>query len=305
MFLSIIAETCGGVAMCFHSQGVASNLLLNARSELPMTPARAALCLQEDFGFPGWGTILSPEKDLPARISTQAELSGNEYILRGLKTFVYSIENVEAFAVLARLDDKWACFIVPSDVQGLSLHSTGVRTGLRACNLYDVEFRDVKVPANFRIDDGDGLEFFLRAYCLNLLGLSAIAVGIARGAVNSAKKYASERYQGGKMIEEHPAIKMLIADSDARMQISEAGVLSNMRLNPGLVKSLKSAAMTKLNVLEQCSQAVTDSLQTFGGYGYMDDFGMSKRLRDIAVLKSASGAPHYLKQLIFDIDKQG
>jgi alkylation response protein AidB-like acyl-CoA dehydrogenase len=57
--------------------------------------------------------------------------------------------------------------------------------------------------------------------------------------------------------------------------------------------------------MELCSRAVTDCLQTFGGYGYMEDFGMEKRLRDVTVLKSASGSPTYLKQIIFDIEKEG
>ena len=56
--------------------------------------------------------------------------------------------------------------------------------------------------------------------------------------------------------------------------------------------------------MELCSRAVTDCLQTFGGYGYMEDYGMEKRLRDVTVLKSASGSSTYLKQLIFDIEKE-
>jgi len=52
LLLSIIAETCGGVAMCLHSQGVASNLLIQAKKELPFTPVTAALCLQEGLAPP-------------------------------------------------------------------------------------------------------------------------------------------------------------------------------------------------------------------------------------------------------------
>jgi alkylation response protein AidB-like acyl-CoA dehydrogenase len=67
---------------------------------------------------------------------------------------------------------------------------------------------------------------------------------------------------------------------------------------------LKKAAAAKLSVIDLCSRAVTDCLQAFGGYGYMEDYGMEKRLRDVTVLKSAFGSSTYLKQLIFDIEKE-
>jgi alkylation response protein AidB-like acyl-CoA dehydrogenase len=70
-------------------------------------------------------------------------------------------------------------------------------------------------------------------------------------------------------------------------------------------KKLKKSAAAKLVIMDLCSRAVTDCLQTFGGYGYMEDYGMEKRLRDVTVLKLASGSSAYLKQLIFDIEKEG
>jgi len=133
--------------------------------------------------------------------------------------------------------------------------------------------------------------------------MAAIAVGIAKGA--AARKYAAERYQGGKQIEEHPAIKMLIAGAEAAIATAEATLSSLQDGGFTSFKGLKKSAAVKLTVIELCSRAVTDCLQTFGGYGYVEDFGMEKRLRDITVLKSASGSPTYLKQLIFDIEKEG
>jgi len=69
LLLSTIAETCGGVAMCLHAQGVASNLLLQANNALPANSCQAGLCLQEGFA-PLSGTINSPSTDAPARTTT-------------------------------------------------------------------------------------------------------------------------------------------------------------------------------------------------------------------------------------------
>ena len=305
LLLSIIAETCGGAAMCLHAQGVASNILLQAKRKLPFTPKRVGLCLQEGFCPPFLGTIISPDKDAPARIMTTAVQGKNTYIINGSKSFIYSLHYVEAYVVLARVDEKWGCFLIDTDEKNIERIDMGIRTGLRACVVENVRFNNVEIPVEARVDDGDALELVIRALSLNWAGMAAIAVGIAKGAAAAAHKYAAERYQGGKQIEEHPAIKMLIAGAEAAIAAAEATIYSLQEGGLTSFKGLKKSAAAKLTVIELCSRAVTDCLQTFGGYGYVEDFGMEKRLRDITVLKSASGSPTYLKQLIFDIEKEG
>jgi alkylation response protein AidB-like acyl-CoA dehydrogenase len=304
LLLSIVAETCGGTAMCLHSQGVASNLLLQAKSELPHTPVRAGLCLQEGFCPPFLGAINSPGKDAPARILTTALQEKNKYVITGTKSFVYSMDDVDAYVVLARINENWGCFLVRSNEKGIVKTDVGVRTGLRACLVEHVTFNNVQIPFEARMDDGDARELVIRALNLNWTGMAAIAVGIAKGAAAAARKYAAERYQGGTQIEEHPAVKILIAGSEAAIAASESTIGSMQDCDFASMRRLKKSAAAKLTVMDLCSRAVTDCLQTFGGYCYMEDFGMEKRLRDVTVLKSASGSPTYLKQLIFDIEKE-
>jgi alkylation response protein AidB-like acyl-CoA dehydrogenase len=301
--LSIIAETCGGIAMCLNAQGVASNLVLHAKDMLPFTPVQAGLCLQEGPYPPSLGTILSPASDAPARIATTAVQEGSGYIINGAKSFVYSMDNPDAYAVFAVVKERWGCFLVPADDRRVTRTDAGLRTGLRACRVEHVEFHGVPVPGPARIDDGNARDLACRALCLNWAGMSAIAVGIARGAAAAARKYASERYQGGALIEEHPAIKMLIAGAEAAAAASESTVHTLDDDRSSSLAMLGKAAAAKLMVMELCARAVTDCLQAFGGYGYMEDFGMEKRLRDMAVLKSSCGPPSYLKQLIFDIER--
>jgi alkylation response protein AidB-like acyl-CoA dehydrogenase len=306
--LSIIAEVCGGIAMNLHSQGVASNILTYAKVS-SLVPKKAALAVQEEFGLPGHGTLLSPEKDAPARILTTAVPKNNGYELNGVKSFVYGMDGVEAFVTFARIEDKgkneWGCFLIPVPAKGLEIIPSGVRTGLRACTLNHIKFTNCFVQNEARIDKGNALNLLKRALCLNWMGATAIASGIAKGAVDAAKKYASERYQGGTMIENHPAIQMLIADSESRASAACAIVSRIGQMDLDDKATLPQCAMAKLTGLELCAKAVTDSLQTFGGYGYMEDYGMEKRLRDVTVLKSAFGSPLYLKRFIFEARKGG
>ena len=304
LLLATIAETCGGVAMCLHAQGVASNLVLQTKVKKLPAPVRVGLCLQEGMGPPSLGVIIAPEKDAPARIVTTATAEGNTYIIEGCKSFVHSMDGIEAYAVLAREGQRWGFFLVPADGNGITRTDVGARTGLRACRVEHVEFKKVTVPYEARLDDGDARGLVLRALGLNWAGMSAIAVGIAKGAAAAARAYAAERYQGGSQIEEHPAVKILIAGSEAAIQTAEAMVFSLKECNFTTPRQLLKPAAAKLAVTELCARAVTDCLQVFGGYGYMEDFGMEKRLRDVTTLKSALGSPLFLRQFVFDAEKE-
>jgi len=304
VLLETIAETCGGVAMSLHAQGVASNLVCSAKRLRRDPLVRVGLCLQEGFCPPYLGAIVAPAKDAPARINTTAKPEGEGYLINGAKSFVYSMNNVDAYLVFARIDEKWGCFIVSGDDARVTRTDVGARTGLRACSLEHIELDEVSVPGNARIDEGDAFELVLRAMGLNWSGMSAIAIGIAKGALKAARRYAEQRYQGGSEIDRHPAVKILLGGSEAAVRTAESMVYSSTRRRFTEVQHLAQPAAVKLQVLDLCARAVTDSLQAFGGYGYMEDFGVEKRLRDITVLKSAFGSPIYLKQLLFDLKRE-
>ena len=274
--LSIIAKTCGGTAMCLHAQGIASNLLLSAEKELPFNATKAALCFQEGIKPPYCGTIFSPDEDLPASIISTAISVKDGYEINGIKTFVYSMENPDVYVVLARIDNEWGCFAVPADARGVSKNDIGHRTGLRACSVNHINFNSVNIPADHRVDSGNALQLVTRAMCLNWVGMSSIAAGIAKGAVIKAREYAADRYQGGCQIEEHTAIKLLIGDSEARAVAAEYIARQLKHIDLTSTDSLRDCAAAKTICMELSAKATTDTLQSFGGYGYMDDFGMEK-----------------------------
>jgi butyryl-CoA dehydrogenase len=305
ILLSTIAEKCGGIAMLLNAQGVASNILLQAGREIPGNPKRAALCLQEGNIPPYFETIISSDNNEPAPVKTIASEVGDSYILNGEKNYSYSMPHTDSYIVMAKINDRWGCFLISKEAEGLKIRDAGRRTGLRACTLNHITFKDVKISKDARIDDGDARNLVIRALSLNWIGMSAIAAGIAKGAVEAAKIYASERYQGGKLIQEHAAIKSLIAGAEANARNAANSVRSFLDVDLNSVETLKISGMEKHSGIILSAQAVTDSLQSFGGYGYMEDFGMEKRLRDITVLKSASGSPYFLKQFIYDIELKG
>jgi acyl-CoA dehydrogenase len=132
--------------------------------------------------------------------------------------------------------------------------------GLRAMPLAEVSFADHALPSAQVIAAGEPANAFYRALLANLCQVvAAAAVGVMQAARTQALKYMAERYQGGKMIIDHEHLREMIgvmtATLGAKFAITEAAVL-----------------------------LTTDAVQLLGGYGYMRDYGLEKRMRDAAML---------------------
>lgn len=302
MLLEELAVVCGGVAMCFHAQGLGTLPLLRAEKP-PAAPEPVAMAFSEGFGLPGLATLREPSREAPAAVLTAARATSRGYELSGEKTFIWSCGRPEAFVVFGRgPDEQWAGFLVPARAEGVSVEEVGARAGLRAAGLFHLRLDRVRLEPEYLLRFSvPTAEVLLDQLRCNLLGLAAIAVGIARGALAAAKQYATERYQGGEMIIRHPAVQTLLAESDSRIAAGQAGWRRAGAAEGNAEARFREAVRAKLFILPAAAGAVTDCLQVFGGYGYMEDYRMEKRLRDVSVLKSAGGAPRELKALLAEM----
>jgi len=303
LMLAAISEVCGGVAMALHVQGVASNLI-RLGTHQAVKGSQAALCLIDSLYPPPMQSLVQPNDDIVSLQQLRATFNAKNqtYSLQGMARYVYSMERPELLAVFARFDHEWVCFAVSVDNPKITLEEMGLRTGLRACRMYRIAFDGVEIPDTTRLDSGKGSHLLQHALTLFWSGITAIAGGIAQGAVQAARQYASERYQGGSQIEKHSAIKGLIADAEVNREAINSMLYNCADASDDHLSDLKKAALTKLKSTELAMEAASACLQVFGGYGYMEDYGMEKRLRDAAMLKSTWGPPWYLKQLVFDLE---
>ena len=296
--LMAVAEVCGGLAMNLHVQGLASHCITHVGAALSAPQLKRVACaVQEESGLPGYTTLSNPMLDAPARIKTEAVAHEQGYVITGAKHFVYAVPETEAFVVFCHAAGTWGCFLIPAETQGLVRSSVGARTGLRACSLSHLTFNEVEVAQ--RLDNGNARMLLEHTLGLNWLGIAAIGTGIATGAVRAARRYAAERYQGGTMIDNLPAVQTLISEAMTNKEASLA-LVRNCAENFGGPGLLHTSAITRLAALSLSASAVTDALQVLGGYGYMEDYGMEKRLRDVTVLKSVAGTTQYLKRFIFE-----
>jgi alkylation response protein AidB-like acyl-CoA dehydrogenase len=304
--LTELAHACAGVAMSIHAAGLASLVLGMAGNAPGRKISRPAVALSENGFVPGLGTIMDPSRSEPARIETTAEHKDGAWTLQGRKDFVYQAPDTDAFLVFAREGGEWRVFVVPVDHEGVKVEDAGHRLGLRACLLKNVILNRARFPEDSLLKFArPASQVVMECLRLNWLGQAALAAGIGRSAEEAARQYASERFQGGAEIIAHPAVNMMmLAEARARTEACAAALTRAAQAEGPARSLLGAAAQAKLTGLGEAARAVTDSLQVFGGYGYMEDYRMEKRYRDVNTLKCAGGSPRELAMIIAQAAKE-
>jgi len=274
--LEEIAKVCSGMASCLHVAG------LGALDSMEWVggPERPAVAFFEKSCPLNWEFFENPPEE-----ATRLEEAAGHLSLTGKKPFVFAPPGYDGFVVFASTPSGWQRAMVPTNGSGVKITDVGDRIGLAAAEVAHLSLEKVGVT------DGHALPAspasFLKRY---LLGFSSIALGNAKGALRAACRYAAERYQGGAMIRNHGAVRTLLSDAASGIDACSAYLKVAAERETGVdgPDTLVGAIMARLFVTTTCCQAVTDCLQVFGGYGYMEDFRMEKRLRDAMTLKTLS-----------------
>lgn len=280
LVLEELAVECAGVATCVHVAGLGSLEQAGAKG----TPSPAAVALFSGEWRPDWSALDEPPAGAPVLAEGR---------LTGVASFVYTPPGTESYVVYAAGATGWERVLVRVDGAGVSAREVGQRTGLSAVDVNHLAFEDVQIQQSRRLGP-DAPHGYLRRL---MLGLCAIAVGNARGALQAAVQYAGERYQGGAQIEVHPAVQLLLGDSRSRIATAGGCLADAARFQGHTSVALWHALAAKLRVTLECDQAVSDCLQVLGGYGYMEDYRLEKRLRDAMTLKAMAIEPNTLRLL--------
>ena len=153
-----------------------------------------------------------------------------------------------------------------------------------------MRFEGVRVPAERRLgQEGDGLKIALAGLDSGRLGIAAVAVGLAQGALDHAVAWAKEREQFGKPIIEHQGLGFLLADMEAAVQSSRATYLHAARLKDRGLPFSREASIAKLIATDAAMKVTTDAVQVLGGYGYTRDFPVERFMREAKVTQIFEG----------------
>lgn len=286
-----LAVACAGFAASVHFAGLGAR----EANGLKDVPGRVAVAFFEGAWRPRWDAF-----DLPPAGSAQIT-TGERTTLSGGKAFVQSPVGCEGYVVYAGCESKWRKVFVPAGAAGVHVDRLDARTGLAAMEVVNLTLEDVRLGADEGISGAAPKEMLTRW----MLGLSAVAIGNAVGALSAARAYAADRYQGGAQIETHPAVRILIGGAASTIDVCSLALRAAESAEGGAEDALWLACSLKLAVTTDCCRAVSDLLQVLGGYGYMEDYRLEKRLRDAMTLKTMSIRPDDLRMLCADRPQGG
>ena len=224
---------------------------------------------------------------------TTAELRDESWVVNGSKIFITNAgTDISAFVTItARTgEDEISNIVVPNGTDGYELSNPMRKMGWRASDTRELSFRDCAVPEDHLLGErGAGLRQFLEILDGGRISVAAMGLGLAQGAFDLASSYARERKQFGQPIGKFQAIQFQLADMATEIEAGRNLVYKAAWLKDEGRPFAQAAAFAKLYTGELANRAVNAALQIHGGYGFMDEYAISRLYRDQKVLEIGEG----------------
>ncbi len=234
-----------------------------------------------------------------AALATTATRDGDDYLLRGTKTWVSNGALAGLILVFARTERGVSAFLLESGTPGLKIGYREKTLGLRGVTCNTLYLDDARLPAANRLgEEGQGLKIALRALDLSRLGMGAIALGGAERALEEAIQFSIEHIQFGGPIAQKQAIQNYIADARVGIEALRCLVAHGAWLADSGQRYGMQASIVKLLGSRTAYQVTDDMLQVHGGYGYMKEYAIERYYRDCRALEIAEGTSQILQFLI-------
>lgn len=239
-----------------------------------------------------------------AAIRTRATKVEGGWRLDGAKQFITSGKIAGVAMVIAVTDPDAgkkgiSAFLVPTDTSGYIVDKTEHKLGQGASDTCALRFENCVVGEDALLGaEGRGYSIALSNLEAGRIGIAAQSIGMAQAALEIAIGYARERVSMGKAIMEHQAVGFRLADLAARLEAARQLVLHAASLKDGGQPCLKEASMAKLVASETAEAVVSGAIQTLGGYGYLEEFGLAKIYRDVRVCQIYEGTSDIQRMVI-------
>ena len=230
-----------------------------------------------------------------AGLQLLAEKDGDDYVLNGTKCWITNGGVADVFTVFATLDrssrHKGVCaFVMPADLPGVSVGKKEDKMGQRASDTRVLHFDNVRVPAAQRLGkEGEGFKIAMKTLDTTRPSIGALAVGIARRALDESLAYAKERKAFGFPIAGFQAVQFMLADMAKDIEAARLLTLqSAWAVDQGL-RASKLSSFAKCTATDTAMKVTTDAVQVFGGNGYTKEYPVEKLMRDAKLMQIYEG----------------
>lgn len=255
-----------------------------------------------------WGLTEPGSGSDAAALTTKAEDRGHHFVLNGAKMFITQGTVGGTYVLLARTDaprdgrhyaDGISAFVVDGDAEGLIRGKPEAKLGLHSSDTTPLSFENLRVPAEDLLGArGEAFKDVMAVLDGGRIGIGAMGVGLGRGALEIAAKYALEREQFGKPIAANQGVSFKIAEmamelEAARLLIQKAAALKDAGRDYTL-----AASMAKLKGSVAGVQACDCAIQILGGYGYIKEYQVERMWRDARLTRIGEGTDEVQHMII-------
>lgn len=298
-----IAKVCGsiGLSLAAHNS-LCTNHIYTFGNEEQRQKYLPKLASGQHLG--AWGLTEPNTGSDAGNMQTTAKQEGDHWILNGTKNWITHGKTGDIAVVIARTgparsSGNATAFIVERGTNGFVGGKKENKLGMRASETAEMIFDNCIIPDNQRLGNvGDGFRQSLKILDGGRISIAALSLGIAKGALEAATKYAKERHQFDQPIASFQGISFKLADMATEVMAAEMLILQACDLKNKGQKVTKESAMAKYYASEVAVKVSTEAVQIFGGYGYTKDFPVEKYYRDSKLCTIGEGTSEIQKMVI-------
>ncbi len=312
---SYVPEEYGGAGMDYMSYAlIVEEISRTCGSTGVLISAHTSLCIWPILSF---GTEEQKKKFLPAlasgekigcfclsepnagsdpgTLATVAVDKGDHWELSGTKNFITNGKEAGVAVVFAKTSKSTnhkgiTAFIVDTSTEGFNVQKLEDKLGIKGSSTAQIHFDKVKVPKENVLGTFEkGFNVALATLDGGRIGIAAQALGIARGAFEYARKYATERVQFGGPISNLQAIQFKIANMSTQIEASKLLIYNASSLKDKGMPYSKQAAQAKLFASESAMEITTQAIQVLGGNGYTKEYPVERYFRDAKITEIYEG----------------
>lgn len=239
-----------------------------------------------------------------AGMRTNAVKDGDGYILNGSKTFITNGNTADMIIVCAKTDTTLGAkgislFLVDTSLPGFSTGKPIEKIGQHSSDTAELFFENMRIPADALLgQEGQGFMYLMQELPRERLGCAVQAIGHAQGALNITCEYVKERKAFGQSISQFQNTRFKLAQCQTELEMCRALLEKHMDKYKHEEMTVTDAAMLKLAATEMQLTMVNECLQLFGGYGYTEEYPISRFYRDARIQTIYAGSSEIMKEVI-------
>jgi len=282
-----------GIIVASHNSLCTNHLMLAANDD---QKKRWIPRLASGEWLGAWGLTEPGSGSDAGGMRTTAVRKGDGWLLNGSKNFITNATYGDCALVLALTDKEKgthggiSAFLVEKGTAGFRPGKKENKLGLRASDTAELIFEECYLPGDCLVGtEGAGFKDAMRVLDGGRISIAALSLGIARGALDAAMKYATERKQFGKAISEFQGIQFKLATMATELDAAWLLTMRAAQMKDAGQKVTLESSMAKLYASEVACRICDEGVQIHGGYGFIKDYPAEKFYRDVKLCTIGEG----------------